>query len=101
MIVSVVNGDGNFKNTCWGIKLINNPDSQYQSMAVRKFLVNRLHRLFHMHNLKIGKSPYGFPIVLEGRKKIASSVSLSHHDRLVAYSFQSEDFLNNAPYSIE
>jgi phosphopantetheinyl transferase (holo-ACP synthase) len=89
LIVSVVNGDENFENTYWGIKLIDNPDPEYQSMAVRAFLINRLHRLFLLDDLTIGKNALGFPIVLNGGKETDIPVSLSHHDHFVAYSFQS------------
>ena len=88
LIFTVVNGLENFENTYWGVKLINNPSPQYQSMAVREFLSDRLHRLFPMENLVIGKSLHGFPILLKGSKEIAIPVSLSHHDRLIAYSLQ-------------
>ena len=89
LITSVVNGDENFENICWGIKLINKSDAQYQSTAVRQLLITRLQRLLRNDNLAIGKSPHGFPILLEGGNETTIPVSISHHDRLVAYSFQS------------
>ena len=88
MVVSVVNGDEDFENTNWGIKLINRSDPEYQSNAVRAFLVNRLNKLFHLDGLMIGKSMHGVPIVLKGDVEVGLSVSLSHHDQMVAYSFQ-------------
>ncbi|HWZ04661.1 MAG TPA: 4'-phosphopantetheinyl transferase superfamily protein [Mucilaginibacter sp.] len=88
LIVSVVNGDEDFENTGWGIKLINKSDPEYQSNAVRAFLVNRLNKLFHLDGLMIGKSMHGVPIVLKGDVEVVLSVSLSHHDKMVAYSFQ-------------
>jgi len=87
LIVSVVNDHSNFENTWWGIKLIDKPDPKNQSMAVRKFLVDKLRRLFHVDELRIDKSTHGFPIIVQGGKEIAISASLSHHDHLVAYSF--------------
>jgi len=91
-IASVVNGDGNFENTYWGIKLINKSDPLYQSFAVREFLIKRLKRLFHLDNPVISKTPEGFPVVQDGINEREVPVSLSHHDCLVAYSFQSGDF---------
>ncbi|BAU54324.1 4'-phosphopantetheinyl transferase family protein [Mucilaginibacter gotjawali] len=90
LVVSVVNGDKDFENTNWGIKLINSSDPEYQSNAVRAFLVNRLNKLFHLDDLIVGKSTHGVPIVLKGDVKLGLSVSLSHHDQMVAYSFQLE-----------
>jgi len=89
LIVSVVNGDENFENTYWGVKLIDNSDAEYQSNTVRAFLVDRLNKIFHLDGITIGKSPHGFPIVLNGNEEIGIAVSLSHHDQLVAYSFNS------------
>ncbi|MDR3697617.1 4'-phosphopantetheinyl transferase superfamily protein [Mucilaginibacter sp.] len=88
LIVSVVNGNEDFENTGWGIKLINKSDPEYQSNAIRAFLVDRLNRLFHVDGLIIGKSTHGFPIVLKDNVEAGLSVSLSHHDQMVAYSFQ-------------
>lgn len=88
LIASVVNGNDDFENTGWGIKLINQSDPEYQSNAVRTFLVNRLNKLFHMDGATIGKSPHGFPIVLKGNVEAELAVSLSHHDLMVAYSYQ-------------
>lgn len=90
LIMSIVNVDNNFENVYWGIKLINKSDSHHQSMEVRKFLVSRLQRAFQMDNLFISKSKHGIPFVQTGSKEMAISVSLSHHDHWVAYSFSSE-----------
>jgi phosphopantetheinyl transferase (holo-ACP synthase) len=89
LIVTVVNGDENFENTYWGVKLIDKSDPEFQSNAVRAFLVARLNKFFQLDDLIVGKSPDGFPIILKGNEKIGIPVSLSHHDQLVAYSFQS------------
>ena len=96
LIVSVVNDHSNFENTWWGIKLIDKPDPKTQSMAVRKFLADKLQLLFHFDELRIAKSPHGYPIVLNENKEVAISVSLSHHEHWVAYSFSTAkySFLN-------
>jgi len=88
LIVSVVNCDENFENTAWGIKLIDKSDPHCQSMEVRTLLVNKLNSLFSADNISIGKNSNGVPTVMKENKTLPISVSLSHHDRLVAYSFQ-------------
>jgi phosphopantetheinyl transferase (holo-ACP synthase) len=88
LIVSVVNDGENFENTCWGIKLIDNPDPEYQATAVRRFLVNRLQGLYPLDELVVGKNTEGTPIVLKKGEELAVVVSLSHHECFVAYSFQ-------------
>jgi phosphopantetheinyl transferase (holo-ACP synthase) len=87
VIHSVVLDQDNFENTGWGIKLIDQPDPDSQSMVVRKFLVDRLKSLFPGDKISIGKSTQGFPLVLGGKKELGISVSLSHHGRMVAYTF--------------
>lgn len=101
LIVTIVNGDENFENTCWGIKFINKPDPPSQSKAVRIFLMNRLHQLFQKDNLVISKSPYGFPILLEGSEEMPISISLSHHDHFIAYSFQSAGIRNKLQFPFD
>ena len=88
LIVSVVNNNENFENTCWGIKLIDNPDPDYQSKAVREFLTDRLHNVLMPGGLVISKNSLGIPIVLKNGEELGIAVSLSHHDRFVGYSFQ-------------
>jgi phosphopantetheinyl transferase (holo-ACP synthase) len=87
LIVSVVNHNENFDNISWGIKRIEKCDPDYQSIAVRVFLVNRLSALFQDDNLTIGKNRQGIPVVLKGSEELTIPVSISHHDHLVAYSY--------------
>ena len=87
-IFSVVNQGDSFEHTCWGIKLINLPEGEYQSKAVREFLTDRLNALFPGDDLKIGKSIHGYPVILKDEVEIEMPVSLAHHDRYVAYSVQ-------------
>src|SRR5258705_2585880 len=96
LIVSVVHDHSNFEHTYWGVKLIDHPHPNNQSVAVRRFLINKLHGLFHWDGLKVEKSTHGFPILLDGNKEVAISVSLAHHDLLVAYSFSAEGVLERA-----
>jgi phosphopantetheinyl transferase (holo-ACP synthase) len=93
LIVSVAQDHSNFEHTCWGVKLIDQSHPKNQSFAVRKFLINKLRSLYHWDGLRVDKSPQGFPVVLAGNKEVAISVSLSHHDLLVAYSFSAEGVL--------
>jgi phosphopantetheinyl transferase (holo-ACP synthase) len=87
LIVSVANSDENFENTHWGLKLINEADADYQSLAVREFMVERLQEVLHLDGLVIGKNTIGIPTVLKEGEELEVAVSLSHHDKLVAYSF--------------
>jgi phosphopantetheinyl transferase (holo-ACP synthase) len=91
LIASVANDHSNFENTWWGIKLIDKPYPENQSLAVRKFLVDKLQSLLHLNGLRVDKSAHGFPVVRNGNKEVAISVSLSHHNHVVAYSFSSEN----------
>ncbi len=86
-IFSVVNQGDSFEYTCWGIKLIDSSDGEYQSKAVRTFLMDRLNILFPGDDLQIGKSGYGYPVILKDGIEIELPVSLAHHDRYVGYSF--------------
>jgi phosphopantetheinyl transferase (holo-ACP synthase) len=91
LIVSVVNSDENFENTHWGIKSIVRADPEYQSIAVREFLVERLQEVLHLNRLVFGKNAIGIPTVLKEDGKLPVVVSLSHHERLVSYSFKMGD----------
>lgn len=93
LILSTVNGDDDFKDTFWGIKYIEQSEPDYQSATVRTFLLDRLQRAFQLDDLTISKNPIGVPIALKDGKELDIAVSLSHHDRWVAYSFQPGDSL--------
>lgn len=87
-IVSIVNSSENFENIGWGIKIIENSDPNYQSIAVREFLVDKLRAVLQFDNLIIDQNQHGIPIVLKGgSEEITIPVSLSHHHFLVAYSY--------------
>ncbi|MDB5136476.1 MAG: 4-phosphopantetheinyl transferase superfamily protein [Mucilaginibacter sp.] len=87
-IASVVNKEADFGNTCWGIQKIESKESNYQSKAVRTFLLNRLVRLLPDTDLHIGKSQNRYPILFNRSEEMPIPVSLAHHDHYVAYSFQ-------------
>jgi phosphopantetheinyl transferase (holo-ACP synthase) len=88
LIFSTVNINDDFSNTHWGIKVIDNPEPQFQSTAVREFLLNKLSGLFEADNIRIDKSPEGIPFLLKGTGPIDIPISLAHHDCFVGYSFQ-------------
>jgi len=88
LIVSTVNRDEDFGKTCWGIKLVDKPDPQYQSEIASTFLVERLQRILHLDNLVINKNPAGVPLLFKEHEELPIPVSLSHHDHFVGYSFQ-------------
>jgi phosphopantetheinyl transferase (holo-ACP synthase) len=87
-IFSAVSHDDNFKKTCWGIKLIDNPDHENQSKEVRLFLIKKLQQLYGANDFSIIKSSHNCPILLKGAEESAIPVSLSHHEQFIAYSFQ-------------
>jgi len=87
-IFSVVNGEDDFENTSWGIRLIDSADPADQSKQVRAFLIARLNKQLPGTNLQISKSPDGVPILLNGVEEIDIPISLAHHDHYVAYSFK-------------
>ena len=85
-VMSVVNED-NFDGVSWGIKLIDKFDPEYQSKAVREFVLNRLKRHFS-NDIIINKNQHGIPVIVLPDEKISIPVSLSHHNHFVAYSFK-------------
>ncbi|HEY2581284.1 MAG TPA: 4'-phosphopantetheinyl transferase superfamily protein, partial [Mucilaginibacter sp.] len=58
LILSVVNHKENFENVGWGVKLIEKNDPDYQSAAVREFLIKKLNILFGTDDLAICKNPH-------------------------------------------
>jgi len=87
-IFSVVNFSDDFTGTHWGIKQIGSSEHAYQSAAVREFLLIDLHKFLPGNNFTIDKSRHGWPMIMNNNKEIPLPVSLAHHDRYVAYSFQ-------------
>jgi phosphopantetheinyl transferase (holo-ACP synthase) len=87
-IFSAVNGENDFTNTYWGIRSIDSTEPEHQSKAVREFLINKLDGLFPDAAFKIEKSPQGIPLLFNGSIATNIPVSLAHHDRYIAYSFQ-------------
>jgi len=88
LILSVVNSTDDFDNIYWGIKSIGNADHHTQSAAVREFLVASLQNVLDDEDITISKTPQGIPVLLSGGKVTQIPVSLSHHEHLIAYSFQ-------------
>jgi phosphopantetheinyl transferase (holo-ACP synthase) len=86
-ISSVVNHSQNFDNVYWGIKQIENTDHNYQSAAVREFLIKKLQHVLGVDKLIIGKNVDDVPILLRGNEEMGVPVSLAHHECWVAYSF--------------
>jgi phosphopantetheinyl transferase (holo-ACP synthase) len=94
LIISVINRDENFETTYWGVKLIGENDASYQSIEVRKLLIDRVQHILRLDGLVMGKTSGGTPVVLKNSEELDVAVSLSHHERFVGYSFQLEDSLN-------
>jgi hypothetical protein len=87
MIATVVSENENFENTHWGFEKIDHSGYAHQSSTVRELAVNQLNSTLSRDHLRIGKSPAGYPIVLDGEEQLEIPVSLAHHDRWVAWSF--------------
>ncbi|MEO6851610.1 MAG: hypothetical protein ABI203_10275, partial [Mucilaginibacter sp.] len=56
--------------------------------AVRDFFLKRFDEHFPDTVFRIDKSPNGFPVLLKGAEETGIPLSLAHHDRYIAYSFQ-------------
>lgn len=87
LIHSVVNKDESFGNIWWGIKAIEYNDHKNQSAEVRSFLLQKLNSVLPGHKLTIGKSPNGYPVILNETSEIDIPVSFTHHHHFIAYSF--------------
>ena len=85
-IASVVSDDKNFEDTIWGIKKIDQPNSELQSQEVRAFVLNKLNSILELDDLRIEKNINGCPIVVNGTLDLNIPVSLAHHGRFVAWS---------------
>jgi phosphopantetheinyl transferase (holo-ACP synthase) len=91
LIVTIVNNEDSFENTCWGIKSINDPGQENQSKEVRLFLLDKLKTLYGNANFKINKNQHGCPVLLKDGKDINVPISLSHHENFIGYSFLNHD----------
>jgi len=87
-IFSVVSHTNNFERVLWGIKKIDSTDADDQSKAVRVFALAMLNTFFPGAELEIDKNSHSCPIILKNEVEIPVPISLAHHDRYVAYSFQ-------------
>lgn len=87
-IISVVDADKQFENVYWGIKSIDQTNSDHQSKAVRELLLGKLQSVLSIDNLHIVKSEIGYPVVMNGDTPLDIEVSFAHHDRWVGYSFK-------------
>jgi phosphopantetheinyl transferase (holo-ACP synthase) len=88
LIHTVVNTTDDFENTCWGFKLIENTGHENQSKEVRSFLIERLQQLYGATGFEISKNNHGCPVLLKEGIEVQIPVSLSHHENIIAYSFQ-------------
>jgi hypothetical protein len=85
-ITTVVNGDENFDHVRWGIRAIDTSGYSHQSKAARTLLLARLSPFFP-GQLKVEKSPVGYPVILKGTQDMRIPASLAHDGNFVAYSF--------------
>jgi phosphopantetheinyl transferase (holo-ACP synthase) len=86
LIHTVVNNGPDFNDTYWGIRYIDDTDTQ--SAAVRSILLHKLNAQLKSDDLSIVKNPHGCPILTEENEEVNLPISLAHHQHWVAYSFQ-------------
>lgn len=86
-IASVVNDDPGFAGVYWGVSPIEQPDHENQSKKVREFLLKKTESVLKIDGLHIEKSQSGYPVIVQGTKKLDIAISLAHHHCFVGYSF--------------
>lgn len=86
-IATFVNNTNKLENIYWGINRIDQSDPEYQSKAVRQFLLNKLAAVLEPGNLTIIKNPSGCPVLYSVDNEIDVPVSLTHHGHYIAYAF--------------
>ncbi len=89
-IASFVNIDNDFAHVFWGIKRIEDSAYQLQSGAVREFVLDELAVVSGLENLAIEKNDDEIPFLLSNGRRLEVPVSLSHHERWVAFSAQTQ-----------
>ncbi len=87
LVATVVSEDATFEHTWWGIRKIDETDSNDQSRKVRIFLMESLQALSPDAKLRLEETARGYPVIFQGTKEINLPVSLSHHGQYIAYSF--------------
>jgi len=85
-IATVVNHDEDFKDVHWGISSIDDHSYNQQSEAARTLVLKKLN-FFYPKDLRIEKSPIGYPVIWQGTQNLEIPVSLAHDGCYVAYSF--------------
>ena len=85
-IATVVNDDCTFDDVCWGVRAIDDAGYKHQSTAARVALLNKLSSFFP-GELRVEKSPVGYPVILNDSEQLPVPASLAHDGCFVAYSF--------------
>jgi hypothetical protein len=86
-IFTVAHKTGDFTDVHWGLHAIDHDGHEFQSRAVRRFLLERLNTLFPGPEWQVEKSPEGHPVLLKDRRPGNIPVSFAHHGHFVGYSF--------------
>ena len=86
-IATIVNNSNDLENICWGIKQIDQSEPEYQSKAVRQFLLKKLSSVFDTDDLRIIKNSSGCPVLFNGDSRVDIPISLAHHGHYIAYAF--------------
>lgn len=85
-ISTVVNEDDDFEYIFNDVQAIEHDDYEYQSVAVRRFALNKLNTFFEDEFL-LEKSEANYPVLVKNGKRVNTPVSLSHDGHFVACSF--------------
>ena len=88
-VSSVVNHNDDFEAVYWGIKRIDDTSYKHQSAAVRGFALNCFREISGLQHLAICKNKDDVPVLMNDNDLLETPISLSHHERWVAFSFQS------------
>jgi len=88
IITTFVNTDQFFENTLWGIKRIDQINPDFQSYAVREFVLKRIKQIFPSDNYLIKKHSNGYPYLLKNDVEVNLPMSFSHHGNYISYAFE-------------
>ncbi len=86
-IHTAANNHQSFDRVYWGVRQVAQSDAAFQSLQVRKFILDKLALVTHKNNLNIVKNSGGCPILFSGAEEINQPLSLAHHGHYVAYVF--------------
>ncbi|WP_184547670.1 4'-phosphopantetheinyl transferase family protein [Mucilaginibacter sp. FT3.2] len=86
-IFTAINNADDFENVYYGVEQVEHNEPEFQSKAVRQFILKRLGHILNMEPLRIIKNTSGCPVLYNDAGEINIPVSLTHHGYYVAYTF--------------